>query len=170
MKFNIKAAGKSALDNGKPVLVATAGVIGAQKFLDFKTMFPQVDPTKWFMKHEGAVKAGAVLVTLAMWQKCPPMLKWLLWGVAIQGSLKEVRTLTMNPEGKAFFESIGAGEYDNLIDQMANNIKNEAGTVKGLGDSITNNSYSSVSGPGDAIPQNNASTGVAGMGWNDDDN
>lgn len=167
-KFDFKGMAKSAVANGKPIFLTTAGIIASQKFLDAKTFFPNVDPNKWFIKHEGAIKVGGVLVTLALWKKCPEMVKWLLIGIAIQGAIKETRVLTMSKEGKAFVDQIGAGEYDEQINSMAEEIKKMAeADISG----ITNNDYSSVAG-NDVNPSvllmENSQTGVSGMG-NDDD-
>lgn len=165
-KFDIKGIGKSAMETGKVLLPVTAGVIGAQKFLDAKTFFKDKDPNLWYIKHEGALKFGGVVITLAMWKKCPPMVKYLLYGVAIQGLIKEVRVLTTDTAGKTFVDQIGAGEYDAAITQMAQDIQNAA-NMNGV-DPITQNIYSSVAGIGMIDPTvsliNNAQTGVSGMG------
>lgn len=168
-----KGVMKGAITTVKDVALITGGAIAAQKFLDFKTIFPNVDPNKWFIKHEGAIKVGAVVLTLAMWKKAPEWLKFVLWGIAVQGALKEIRTLTMNAEGKAFFDSIGAGAYDNEIKEAARNIEG-----------ITTEYQSGVSGeeqgvgttdmriqrdPAVTLSQN-SQTGVSGMGMGDYDN
>src|SRR6185295_402269 len=146
-KFDIKGIMKSGMESGKVLIPVTAGIIAAQKFLDAKTLLPNQDPNKWFMKHEGAIKFGGVIITLAIWKKCPPLVKYLLWGLAIQGAIKEARTLTMNDQGVAAFTQIGSmGEYDAAIQKMAEEIKNAAaGNMSGTSD-ITANNYSSVAG------------------------
>lgn len=169
-KFDLfKSKGKGiaagAMAAAKPILMTTAGVVGAQKFMDFKTLFPNVSPDKFFIKHEGAIKVGAVVVTLAMWKNCPEWAKYLLMGVAIQGGIKAVRQYSMGDAGKAFIEQIGAGAYDEQIMALASDIKN-----------ATNEFPTGVAGSNmrfELAPSvdliRNSSTGVAGMGISDSD-
>jgi hypothetical protein len=167
-KGKAKDFGKGVMEIGKPVLLGTTGVIVAQKFLDFKTLFPNVTPDKFFIKHEGLIKVGAVIVTLAMWKKCPELLKWLLIGVAIQGGIKAVRTYTMGDAGKAFVESIGAGEYDKDILSLAAAVKNatnEFPTGVGSIADILNPKVDQKLEKSPAVSLNvNSSSGVSGMG------
>lgn len=156
-----KGFGKGVMATAIPLGLTTAGVIAGQKFLDFKTIFPNVSPDKFFIKHEGLIKVGAVVVTLAMWQKCPEWLKYLLMGVAIQGALKAARQYTMNDKGEAFFEKIGAGEFNDEI----------AKATQDIIDFAANTSNTGVGKVMDAKPndtskilQTNSNTGVAGMG------
>ena len=163
-----KGVAKNTMMNVKDIALITVGAIAAQKFLDFKTIFPNVDVNKWFIKHEGAIKVGAVVITIAMWKKMPVWLKFVLWGVAVQGALKEIRTLTMNADGKAFFDSIGAGQYDAEIAEAAKRIEG-----------ITTEYHSGVSGEEQGVGRtmnnpvvtlsHNAQTGVSGMGLGDED-
>jgi hypothetical protein len=171
-KFDFKGIAKSGMENGKAILPITAGIIGAQKFIDFRTIFPKVDPNEWYIKHQGGIKFGGALVTLAMWKKMPVIMKWLLWGIAIQGAIQETKTLTVNKEGKAFFDGIGAGEYNKEMEEMADNIKKLA-TERVSGPApITDNNYSSVAGMGANNPsvllQMNSETGVNGIGSDDE--
>ena len=143
----------------EPVLeigLATGGVIAAQKFLDFKTLMPNVSPDKWFIKHEGLVKVGGVLVTMAIWKGMPHWAKWLLIGVAIQGGIKAVRTYTMGDTGKAFVEQIG--DMDTALKQIAEEVKTSASRemngIAGEGDGSTG-----VGNRGDG------ETSVGGLGW-----
>ena len=153
MKFTFKGKGKTALEAVKPIAFGTLGVIGAQKFLDFKTLFPNASPDKFFMKHEGMIKVGAVVLTLMMWQKIPPLLKWVLIGVAIQGGIKATKQYTMNAAtGKSFIDSIGAGTYEDQMNKLAEQVKTEA----------EKKSQTNVGGP-----KSETSVGeVTGMGWN----
>ncbi len=169
-KGKAKDFGKGVMDNGKPILLGTAGVIVGQKFLDFKTLFPNVAPDKFFIKHEGAIKIGAIVVTLAMWKKCPDMLKWLLIGVAIQGGIKAVRQYTMNDAGKAFVDQIGAGNFDKDILSLAAQIKNVTTqyptTVGAPQDTKVNQALENSP----AVNLNmNSATSVGGMGFSDSD-
>lgn len=123
-KFNFKTAGKDVMKSAQPILLGTAGVIAGQKFLDFKTLFPNVDPNKFFIKHEGVIKVGGVVVALAVFKNLPEWAKYLLIGVAIQGGIKAVRTYTKNPEGKAFVDQIGAGAFDAEINGLAAAVRN----------------------------------------------
>ena len=167
-KFNlagIKGGAKALPKNFlMPVGLATAGIIGTQKFLDFKTLFPNVDPNKWFIKHEGAVKVGGVAVAFMLFQKMPDWAKWLLIGVAVQGAVKEIGTLTTNKEGKRFFEQIGAGDYDEQINSLAAEIKNATNEfTTGVGAGVNQQTELNP-----AVALNvNASTGVGGVGMDE---
>lgn len=178
-KFNFKGFGKDLLHDGKDVLLIGTGIVATQKFADFKTLFPNVDPNKFWMKHEGGIKFGAALITLAAFKKMPGWLQCLVMGVAIQGGIKELRTLTMNEAGESFVKSIGDGDYNQQINDLAEEIK-KAGmsginpTSQGYsavsGVNPTGQGYSAVSGMGgdgrpDAVLLNqNSQTGVSGMG------
>jgi hypothetical protein len=183
-KFNFKGFGKDLLHDGKDVLLIGTGIVATQKFADFKTLFPNVDPAKVWMKHEGAIKFGAALITLAAFKKMPGWLQCLVMGVAIQGGIKELRTLTMNDAGESFVKSIGDGDYNQQINDLAEEIK-KAG-MSGPYVNPTGQGYSAVSGPfvnptgqgysavsgGDRRPDavllnQNSQTGVAGMGMDE---
>lgn len=157
-----KGIAGNIMKEAKPIVLTTTGVIAAQKFLDFKTLFPNVDKEKFFIKHEGLIKMGGVIVTLAMWKKCPDWLKWVLIGVAIQGGIKAVRQYTMSDAGKAFVEQIGAGDYDQAIMDAANEIKgiNEESKTGVAGTNFKKELNPSVN----LVQYSN--TGVAGMGMN----
>lgn len=155
----------NVITNGKPIALATVGVVGAQKFLDFKTMFPNVDPNKFFIKHEGAIKLGGVVLTLSMWKNCPEWLRWILIGVAIQGGIKATRQYTMNAAGTAFVEQIGAGKYDAEIAAAAREIQNAATEFP---TSVAGTSMFNENNPSVNLIQN-SQTGVAGMGMNDNE-
>jgi hypothetical protein len=153
-----------------PVGLIGAGMIASAKFLDFKTLAPNVDPNKWFMKHEGALKFGGVVITLAIWKKCPEWIKFILWGVAAQGFVKEVRTLTMNAEGKSFFEAIGNGGYDKDIEEAAKSINSlseqyQTG-VSGQEQGVEGTNLKLEKNPVVSLSEN-SSTGVSGMGMGD---
>lgn len=163
-----KGLAKNAGAQVVPIVAIGGGVIAAQKFMDFKTLFPNVNPDKWFIKHEGVVKIGAVIVTLAMWQKCPVWLKYVLWGVAVQGVIKATRQYTMGDAGKAFFEQIGRGDYDDAINKAAEDIKslsNEFETgVSGEDDELMSGVNKKVQRNPAVTLQMYSNTGVSGMG------
>lgn len=154
MKFNFKDMTKRVKDPAMAIGLGTAGCIIGQKFFDFKTMFPQVDPNKWYMKHEGAIKVGGVLVTFMIWKNMPSWAKYLLIGLAIQGAIKEVRVLTMGDNGKAFVDQIGANNMDEAMRVLAEQVKNAA----------------QIEGPafdaGTGVGQRTLETQVMGMGIN----
>lgn len=161
-----KGFGKSVMNEALPPLLITAGVVGSQKFLDFKTVAEKfnltVKPDSFFMKHEGIIKMGGVVVTLAMWKKCPVWLKWLLIGVAVQGGIKAVKQYTINDAGKSFIDYIGDG--NNYSDEI-----NEA--AKQIIDFAANTSNTGVSGENTSTLLNAYSaTGVSGMGSDNDYN
>lgn len=167
-KGKAKDFGKGAMDAAKPILLGTTGVIVGQKFLDFKTLFPNVSPDKFFIKHEGLIKMGGVIVTLAMWKKCPELLKWLLIGVAIQGGIKAVRQYTMNDAGKAFVEQIGAGNFDKDILALAAEIKNVTTQYPtGVGAPMDTKVNQSLENNPAVNLNMNAATSVGGMGFGD---
>lgn len=128
-KFNgIMSKGKGFAKNignvAYPIGLTTAGVVAAQKFMDFKTLFPNVAPDKFFIKHEGAIKVGGVIVTFMMWKNMPDYMRWLLIGVAVQGGIKAVRQYTTGSNGKSFVDQIGADdEYNAAIQAAANRVK-----------------------------------------------
>lgn len=164
----------SLVTEGTPIVLTTAGVIAGQKFLDFKTLFPNVKPDEFFIKHEGLIKLGGVVVTLALWKNCPVWLKWILIGVAIQGGIKAVRQYTMSDAGKAFVEQIGEGDYDTAIMDAArsiHSITNEFKTgvadvemgAKKFGTDMNKERNPAV----DLVQYSN--TGVSGMGMEDYD-
>ena len=172
MKFDFKGILKSGFVTVKDVALVTAGVIGTQKFLDFKTLMPQADPTKFYMKHEGFVKVGGVVIVLGLWKKCPPLIRMLLIGMAVQGAIKEIRQMTMNEKGEAMFTQIGAESYDDAIRQMAEEIKKDA-SLKGP--SITDQYSTGVNGIGRgaevmALMNNSATTvsGISGIGMSNE--
>jgi hypothetical protein len=168
--FSFKNTGKKVWQEAQPILLGTAGVIASQKFLDFKKLFPNMDPTKPLIKHEGIIKVGGVLIALSMIKKVNPMLKYLLYGVAIQGGIKAVRTYTVNKEtGVSFVDQIGAGDYDAQIMSLAADVKtvaNEFGTTVGTTHSGVNRFWET----NPAVALNiNASTGVGSMGMGMDE-
>ena len=155
-----KGIASNAMAVAKPILLTTGGVVAAQKFLDFKQLFPNVKPDNFMMKHEGLIKVGGVVVTLAVWKNCPEWVKYLLMGVAIQGGIKAIKQYTMNKEGKAFIDNIGAGKYDAEIEEAARQIN-----------ALTTEFTTQVAGTNKRVELNPAvvlsnysDTGVAGMG------
>ena len=181
-KFDFKGIAKNVMNDGKDILLIGGGIMAAQKFADFKTLFPNVDPNKVWIKHEGGIKFGAAMITLAVFKKLPQWAKCLIMGVAIQGLIKETRTLTMNAAGEAFVKQIGDGDYNQQINDLAEEIKNMSGadnngansrysSVSGNNNNGANSRYSSVSGNGGnaVLLDRNSQTGVSGMGTGDDD-
>lgn len=170
-KFKLKGKGftKELMHNGQPILLTTAGIIGTQKFLDFKTLMPNANPDGFLMKQEGLVKLGGALIAVSAFKNMPPWLKFLLYGVAIQGAIKATKQMTTNKDtGKAFFESIGNADLEEQINALADQVK----------DSVTTQYQTGVSGFGDALQNagqlpetvslmQNSQTGVSGMGMND---
>lgn len=169
-KMKAKGFGQAAMQNGKPIIFGTVGVVAGQKFLDFKTLFPNVSPDKFLIKHEGLIKVGAVLVTLSIWKTAPEIVKWILIGIAIQGGIKAVRQYTTNDAGVAFINAIGAGNYDKDILSLAAQVKNattefptsvgklldpavDKRVEKTPAVSLNNNSASGVSGMGMGIKE-----------------
>lgn len=164
-KGKSKDLAKNAMTVAKPIVGVTGGVVVGQKFLDFKTLFPNMKPDNFLIKHEGMVKVGAVLVTLSLWKNAPEMVKWALIGIAVQGGIKAIRQYTTNDAGVAFINAIGAGDYNQQILDLAAQVKN-----------ATNEFPTGVGSPQDPkVNQNveknpavslnvNSSSGVAGMG------
>jgi hypothetical protein len=164
-KFSFKGHGKHIMQEIQPIALGTAGVIAAQKFLDFKTLFPNMAADNMLIKHEGLVKIAGVIVALSVAKKMNPMIKYALYGIAIQGGIKAVRQYTSNAEGTSFVTSIGVAEFDEQIKSLAAEVKtvaNEFGTSVGAGV----NRYWENS-PAVALNKN-AATSVGGMGMGDD--
>jgi hypothetical protein len=152
---------KNIANEAIPILAVTAGVVGAQKFLDFKTLLPNAKPDAFYMKHEGLVKLGGaiLLLSLPIAKKIPMPIRFVIAGIGVQGGIKAVRQYTMNDAGKSFVDQIG--KYDDEINEAAEKIRSFA----------ANTSNTSVSGGPDTsrVLQANSQTGVAGMGMNDYD-
>lgn len=152
-----------------PIALGTGGVIASAKFLDFKTVFPNMKPDDFFIKHEGLIKVGAVVITLAMWQKCPSWLKYLLIGVAIQGGLKAVKQYTMNDQGKAFFDQIAdKPDYSDEISAAAEKMLNFAANTSNTGVGKVHDAKKGADTSRALEVYSN--TGVAGMGVENDFN
>lgn len=158
-----KAHGKNFLVNAKtPAMqigLATAGIVGAQKFLDFKDLMKDQyakDPNAIFFKHEGLIKVGAAVVTIAMWKNMPEWVKWLVIGIGIQGGIVAVREYTKDgTTGNSFVKQIGETQFNDAINSLAAEIK-----------SVAEKSQTSVG----LEPNNsgNTSVGSEGMGMGDD--
>lgn len=161
--FKSKGKGlmKNVVSEGVPIIMTTAGVVVAQKFLDFKTLLPNAKPDAFYMKHEGLVKLGGAIIALAMFKKLPMPVRFLIAGIGVQGGIKAVRQYTMNDAGKAFMDQIGENNnYSDEINEAAAKILSFA----------ANTSNTSVSGPNTSnVLKANSNTGVSGMGMNDDD-
>ncbi len=157
---------KAAAVNGGQIGLLTVGVIGSQKFLDFKTWFKKklddgsMKPGDFIFKHEGLIKVGGVLGILAFWKKPPAWIKWLLFGIAIQGAIKEVRSFAAKDDGTNYVPQIGNNNAsDQQINDAANKIINAA-----------NEFTTQVAGMDSQAVVQDTSTQVAGMGmgagWN----
>lgn len=133
-KAGLKKHGKNFMVNAKqPAMqigLATAGVIGTQKFLDFKTLMKDQyakNPDAIYFKHEGLIKVGAAIVTVAMWKNMPEWAKWLVIGVGIQGGIVAVRQYTKDKaSGESLVSQIGTAEYESAINSLAAEIKSVA--------------------------------------------
>lgn len=168
IKFKGKGFTKNLMHDGKTVLLPTVGIIGAQKFLDFKTLMPNADPNGFMMKQEGLIKFAVPLIATSAMPKMPEWVKLLLYGVAIQGAIKATRQYTTNKDtGKAFVDQIGMADIENELKGIAEAVKK----------SVTTQYQTSVSGYGDALEgaggfglpetvslMNNSQTSVSGIG------
>ena len=140
----------NAKDPAMKIALATAGTIGAQKFLDFQTLMKDKyakDPNNFIFKHEGLIKVGGAIVTIAMWKTMPEWLKWLVIGLGIQGAIKAVRTYTKDDTGNSKVPQIGAGEMEEAINSLAAEIKSVAEqerTSVGASNELAFNSATSV--------------------------
>ena len=120
------------------------------------------NPDAVFFKHEGLIKVGGAIITIAMWKTMPEWAKWLVIGVGIQGAIIAVKQYTKNKTtGESFVNQIGTEDYENAINSLAAEIK-----------SVSEKERTSV---GDLGAQNelafNSSTGVGsvqGMGMDMD--
>ena len=170
MKFKSfgKDAGHIAMEAG---LVAGGAILTA-KFLDFETLWEkkiEADPTyadKWFIKHQGAVKAGIGIAGGAMfWNKLPNWGKALLLGLVVQGAVQEVGTLATDKDGVKFFNPIGRNGNGGADLTALNKLLEDAAAMNGM--NPTTEFPTNVSGP-NANPAvdltMDASTAVSGMG------
>lgn len=167
-KASAKKHGKNFIVNAKqPAMqigLATAGIVATQKFLDFKTLMKDQyakNPDAIYFKHEGLIKVGGAIVTIAMWKNMPEWAKWLVIGVGIQGAIVAVRTYTKNKEsGQSLVNQIGTAEYEEAINSLAAEIKSvaerERTSVGDIQDNITGvGAFNEL--------QMNSATGVGGV-------
>lgn len=151
----LKSSGKDFMKNVQaPAMMGgliAAGAIGSQKFLDLKTWMKDAPPDAFYIKHQGAIKAGAGIVSLAMWKGAPDWAKWLIMGVIIQGIIQEARQLTSGSDLE--LPSIGAGDEDSIMREATQAL------MDGKMNGITNDYSSQVMGITDDY-----TSAVAGMG------
>lgn len=106
-----KKFGKVALLTGGEIGVLGGSMILSKKFLDFNQLFKNkiaADPTfadKWYIKHQGAIKVGIGLIGATFIKN--PWVKLIFIGIALEGFITEVRVLTTDAAGNAFFDKIG---------------------------------------------------------------
>lgn len=135
--LKMKGKGKDLVKNAQttvvPVALTLGGMIAGQKFFDFKKLFPNMDPNNFMIKHEGVVKVGAVVLALTMTggfgdknKKIPVWAQWMLFGLALQGGIKAVRTYTANDAGVAFVDAIGRQSTDAEMEAAANYVIDQA--------------------------------------------
>ena len=143
-KFNFKEKGKVIAMTGAEIGVLGGSMILTKKFLDFEVLFKNAiakDPAykdKWYIKHQGGVKFGAGLIAASFISN--PWLKMIALGVALEGFISEVRTVTTDKEGVAFFDKIGAASTDAELEQLARGAvqsRDYASTVAGPFDGAT---------------------------------
>lgn len=113
MKFNFKSVKDPLVDT----LAITVGAIAGNQFLDFGKMFKTADPEGFVIKHQGGIKAGAVILGVGLFgKKMPHIVKMALIGVGVAGGIKEVKELS-----KGKIESIGAdngGSDTSTLDRL----------------------------------------------------
>jgi hypothetical protein len=110
-KFNFKKVGKDAGKYAIDLGAVTVGALATAKFLDFNTLFPQMNPNGFFIRHQGAVKAGAAFIVLTMFgNRLPGWAKMLVLGVGLEGAIKEVRVLTTGATGESMFPQLGQAD------------------------------------------------------------
>lgn len=111
MAYNFKSQAKITAMTLGEVGVVGGSMILTSKFLDFNVLFKNqiaADPNyanKFHIKHQGAIKL--VVGALAAAHIKNPWLKLLAIGVAVEGFIREVRVLTTDSAGTAFFDKIG---------------------------------------------------------------
>src|SRR5690606_6956895 len=157
----------NAKEPAMQIALATAGVIGTQKFLDFQTLMKDKyakDPNNFIFKQEGLIKVGGAIIAVAAWKNMPEWLKWLVIGVGIQGAIKAVRQYTKDDKGESKVPHIGAAEMEEAINSLAAEIKSVAEKER--------TSVAAIGEVGAAELTFNSSTGVGavhGMGAEDFD-
>lgn len=171
VKFNLQQMGKNLSEPGAQMAVMTASILAAQKFADVKKIFPNVDPEKWYIKHQGLLKVGGVLITMAMWNKMPKEVRWILMGLAIQGAIQAAVQYTKGETGESFFQQIGNNNQriatDEEMEAAAKEILDATNQYpSGVAGVVTNMPTGVGAGYGSQALEENATTGVAGMGMN----
>jgi hypothetical protein len=152
---------------GMEIAVMTGGVIAAQKFGDFKTIFKDQyakDPNAFLFKHEGLIKVGAAIFAYHNSKNASDIVKQLIIGVGIQGAIVQVRAMTKDSAtGKSIVDQIGAEGYDEAMNALSEEVKNL---------SVAEQNRTTVSGPEQVFDSNTSVSGVSsvGMGVDDTDN
>jgi|SRR6185312_3356338 len=142
-KVHFAEKGKIALMTGGEVIVLSGSMILTKKFLDFKELFKDkiaADPTyadKWYIKHQGAIKAFVGVVAAAYIEQ--PWLRLIAIGVALEGAITEIREFSKDSAGKPMFDAIGAA--NNPVDQelmlLAQQYDNQLNGTSGVVDQYT---------------------------------
>lgn len=132
LTVKLKQAGMTAAEIG----VVTGSMILTKKFLDFNMLFKNKiakDPKfseSFIIKHQGGVRFGLGLAAAVYFQN--PWVKLIFLGVAAEGAITEIRTLTTDSTGVSFFDKIGAADTrvdDAELLQMAAQYDNTMGAM-----------------------------------------
>lgn len=136
MKLQIKAVAKEAGMTALEVGTVAGAMILTKKLLDFNILFKNKiasDPTfaqGFFIKHQGGIRFAAGLAGAAYFKN--PWVKLAFIGIAAEGLITEVRALTTDAAGVAFFDKIGQADTrvtDDELLQLAAQYDNQMGAT-----------------------------------------
>ncbi len=121
-KLHAKDLMGSFAENGMTVVGITSGMIISQKFLDANAIATQFKTTANpnIVKYQGGIKAAAAISGLYLLRKkkLPNIVKLMMLGVAIQGTVQQVVALS---NGKV--TQIGDAKLDEEMKKMAEEIR-----------------------------------------------
>jgi len=120
MAYKFQEHAKIATMTAGEVAVLGGSMILSKKFVDFNTLFKNkiaADPKfadNWYIVHQGGIKFIGGVAAAAYIRN--PWVRMIAIGIAIEGIITEVRVLTTDKTGAAFFDKIGQ-DNQSLIDQ-----------------------------------------------------
>lgn len=129
MGFNFKSATKTLGTDAMDLGLIIGGAVASKKFLDFSNIFKNQKPDSAIIKYQGGIKVAAGLIGRGFVKN--KYVKNLLTGVAFEGGLSLLRTMTMK-DGKTFFEPIGEQDpvgIDSEIRAGVSGYENTVGAV-----------------------------------------
>src|SRR3990172_10914772 len=137
-KFNFKTATKGLGTDAMTIGLTIGGAVISKKFLNFENIFKaqaaKAEKPFWIKQQGGIKLAGALIASNFVKNK---FAKQLLQGVAFEGGLSLLRTVTTDKTGASFFEPIGQQDPDSIDETIESGVAGEhdyQDTVSGVGD------------------------------------